>query len=87
MAWEEGADHALGGARRSPDADQEPLPAAAVFRATLLKVPWAVLPFAFSSIVPVRLRHLIPLALVTALALSPLLPFPWSLGVAVGYAA
>ena len=47
---------------------------------------WAVLPFAFSEIVPVRLRHLIPLAFVAALALSPILPFPWSIAVPFAYA-
>jgi succinoglycan biosynthesis protein ExoA len=48
---------------------------------------WAVLPFAFSSIVPVRLRHLIPLLFVTSLAASTLVPFPWSVAVGAAYAA
>jgi succinoglycan biosynthesis protein ExoA len=48
---------------------------------------WAVLPFAFSDIVPVRARHLIPLAFVAALAASPLFPFPWSIAVLTAYAA
>jgi succinoglycan biosynthesis protein ExoA len=49
---------------------------------------WAVLPFAFSEIVPVRPRHLIPLVFVTSLVVSwLLLPFPWSIGVALAYAA
>jgi cellulose synthase/poly-beta-1,6-N-acetylglucosamine synthase-like glycosyltransferase len=48
---------------------------------------WAVAPFAFSAIVPVRPRHLVPLAFVVALAASPLLPFPWSIAVAAAYAA
>ncbi len=39
---------------------------------------WAVLPFAFSSVIPVRPRHLIPLAFVILLAASAILPFPWS---------
>jgi hypothetical protein len=37
--------------------------------------------------VPVRPRHLIPLAFVMALALSLALPFPWSIAVAALYAA
>jgi succinoglycan biosynthesis protein ExoA len=48
---------------------------------------WAVLPFAFSDIVPVRPRHLIPLAFVASLALSAILPFPWSIAVPAAYAA
>jgi glycosyltransferase involved in cell wall biosynthesis len=48
---------------------------------------WAVLPFAFSDIVPVRSRHLIPLAFVAALAFSTILPFPYSIAVATAYAA
>jgi succinoglycan biosynthesis protein ExoA len=48
---------------------------------------WAVLPFALSDIMPVRPRHLIPLAFVTALASSLLLPFPWSIAIATAYAA
>jgi glycosyltransferase involved in cell wall biosynthesis len=48
---------------------------------------WAVLPFAFSDIVPVRLRHLIPLAFVTSLAASAILPFPLSIAVPAAYAA
>jgi glycosyltransferase involved in cell wall biosynthesis len=47
---------------------------------------WAVLPFAFSDIVPVRWRHLIPLAFVVSLAVSTALPFPWSIAVATAYA-
>ncbi len=48
---------------------------------------WAVLPFAFSEIIPVRARHLIPLAFVAALAVSLALPFPWSIAIATIYAA
>jgi glycosyltransferase involved in cell wall biosynthesis len=48
---------------------------------------WAILPFASSEIVPVRPRHLIPLAFVTALAVSLALPFPWTIAVAALYAA
>jgi len=48
---------------------------------------WAVLPFAFSEIVPIRGRHLIPLAFVSALAVSVALPFPWSIAVAAVYVA
>ncbi len=48
---------------------------------------WAVLPFAFSDIVPVRPRHLIPLAFVVSLAASTILPFPWSIAIASAYAA
>jgi len=48
---------------------------------------WAVLPFAFSDIVPVRLRHLIPLAFVTSLAGSAILPCPLSIAVPATYAA
>ena len=47
---------------------------------------WAVLPFAASDIVPVRPRHLIPLVFVVSLALSTILPFPWSIAVAASYA-
>jgi succinoglycan biosynthesis protein ExoA len=48
---------------------------------------WAVLPFALSDIIPVRARHLIPLAFVASLALSTLLPFPWSIAIPSTYAA
>jgi len=48
---------------------------------------WAVLPFAFSDIVPVRARHLIPLAFVASLAASAMLPFPWSIAVISTYLA
>jgi succinoglycan biosynthesis protein ExoA len=49
---------------------------------------WAVLPFALSDVIPVRPRHLIPLAFVASLALSfTLLPFPWSMAVAAVYGA
>jgi succinoglycan biosynthesis protein ExoA len=48
---------------------------------------WAVLPFAYSEIVPVRPRHLIPLAFVMALAVSLALPFPWPIAVLAPYAA
>ncbi|HTB15128.1 MAG TPA: glycosyltransferase family 2 protein [Bryobacteraceae bacterium] len=48
---------------------------------------WAVLPFAFSVIVPVRPRHLIPLAFVLSLAASAIFPFPWSIAVLSAYAA
>jgi succinoglycan biosynthesis protein ExoA len=48
---------------------------------------WAVLPFAFCAIVPVRWRHLIPLAFVTSLLVSTLLPLPWSIAVAAAYTA
>jgi succinoglycan biosynthesis protein ExoA len=48
---------------------------------------WAALPFAASDIFPVRLRHLIPLAFVASLAVSLLLPFPWSIAVLSAYAA
>jgi succinoglycan biosynthesis protein ExoA len=47
---------------------------------------WAVLPFAFSDIIPVRARHLIPLAFVASLALSTILPFPFSIAVPAAYA-
>jgi len=47
---------------------------------------WAVLPFAFSDIMPVRARHLVPLAFVTSLAVSLALPFPWSIATASAYA-
>ncbi len=48
---------------------------------------WAVLPFALSSIFPIRARHLVPLAFVTALLPSLLLPFPWSTALIAVYAA
>jgi hypothetical protein len=48
---------------------------------------WAVLPFALSDIVPVRWRHLIPLAFVASLAASMMLPFPWSIAVLAAYTA
>jgi succinoglycan biosynthesis protein ExoA len=48
---------------------------------------WAVLPFARSDIVPVRARHLVPLAFVAALAGSLVLPFPWSIVIPAAYAA
>jgi glycosyltransferase involved in cell wall biosynthesis len=48
---------------------------------------WAVLPFAWSDIVPVRARHLVPLAFLASLAASPILPFPWSIAVLTAYAA
>jgi succinoglycan biosynthesis protein ExoA len=48
---------------------------------------WAILPFALSGVVPVRPRHLVPLAFVLALAGSFLLPFPWSIAVPSVYAA
>jgi glycosyltransferase involved in cell wall biosynthesis len=48
---------------------------------------WALLPFAFSDIVPVRPRHLIPLAFVLALVASSVLPFPWSITVLSAYMA
>lgn len=47
---------------------------------------WAVLPFAASDLIPVRPRHLIPLAFVVSLAASAMLPFPWSIAVATIYA-
>jgi glycosyltransferase involved in cell wall biosynthesis len=47
---------------------------------------WAIVPFAVSEVVPVRARHLIPLAFVGALAISVALPFPWSIAVAASYA-
>jgi glycosyltransferase involved in cell wall biosynthesis len=47
---------------------------------------WAVMPFAFSEVVPVRPRHLIPLLFVASLAISAWLPFPWSIGVCSAYA-
>lgn len=46
---------------------------------------WAVLPFRASSIVPVRARHLIPLAFVASLIASLALPFPWSIAIASAY--
>jgi cellulose synthase/poly-beta-1,6-N-acetylglucosamine synthase-like glycosyltransferase len=46
---------------------------------------WAVLPFGASSIVPVRARHLIPLAFVTSLIASLVPPFPWSIAIASAY--
>jgi hypothetical protein len=48
---------------------------------------WAVLPFGVSDIVPVRARHLIPLAFVMALGISALLPFPFSIAAGGAYAA
>jgi cellulose synthase/poly-beta-1,6-N-acetylglucosamine synthase-like glycosyltransferase len=48
---------------------------------------WAVLPFAFSDIVPVRPRHLVPLAFVMALTISAALPVPSALAVPVAYAS
>ena len=48
---------------------------------------WAVLPFAFSEIIPVRPRHLIPLAFAVSLSLSAFLPFPYSIAVPGAYAA
>jgi glycosyltransferase involved in cell wall biosynthesis len=48
---------------------------------------WAVLPFVWSEVMPVRPRHLIPLAFVAALALSLALPFPWSIALFAAYAA
>jgi glycosyltransferase involved in cell wall biosynthesis len=48
---------------------------------------WAVLPFALSDTVPVRWRHLVPLAFVTSLAASMMLPFPWSIAVLAAYTA
>lgn len=47
---------------------------------------WAVLPFAFSEIIPVRPRHFVPLLFVSFLALSLLLPFPWSIAAPAVYA-
>jgi hypothetical protein len=44
-----------------------------------------VLPFRASSIVPVRARHLIPLAFVASLIASLALPFPWSIVIASAY--
>jgi len=38
---------------------------------------WAVLPFAWTDLVPVRPRHLVPLAFVAGLAIFCALPFPW----------
>jgi succinoglycan biosynthesis protein ExoA len=46
---------------------------------------WAVLPFRASPIVPVRARHLIPLAFVSSLIASLALPFPWSIAIASAY--
>jgi len=48
---------------------------------------WAVLPFGFSDLIPVRPRHLVPLAFVSSLAVSAALPFPWSIAVLAVYAA
>ena len=48
---------------------------------------WVVLPFAFSDIVPVRGRHLIPLAFVLSLFASLVVPAPLSMAVPVAYAA
>jgi len=47
---------------------------------------WAILPFVLSDVVPVRPRHLIPLAFVVALAVSLALPSPWSIAAAASYA-
>jgi glycosyltransferase involved in cell wall biosynthesis len=60
---------------------------AAFWRHNFSNGVWAVLPFAFSDIVPVRLRHLVPLAFVASLAASTILPFPWSIAVLAAYAA
>lgn len=60
---------------------------AAFWRHNFRNGVWAVLPFARSPIVPVRPRHLIPLAFVVLLAVSLALPFPWSLAVAGPYIA
>jgi hypothetical protein len=60
---------------------------AAFWRHNFSNGVWAVLPFALSDIVPVRLRHLVPLAFVASLAVSTLLPFPWSIAVLTAYAA
>ena len=46
---------------------------------------WAVLPFSLSEIVPVRTRHLIPLAFVVMLAAGAGLPLPWSIAVPGAY--
>ncbi|HVO96435.1 MAG TPA: glycosyltransferase family 2 protein [Bryobacteraceae bacterium] len=48
---------------------------------------WAIRPFALSDIVPVRPRHLVPAVFVAALAMSFVLPFPWSIAVASAYGA
>jgi glycosyltransferase involved in cell wall biosynthesis len=48
---------------------------------------WALLPFALSNIVPIRARHLVPLAFVAAMVGSLVLPFPWSMALAAVYAA
>lgn len=47
---------------------------------------WAILPFALSDQIAVRARHLIPLTFVTSLAISPFLPFPWSIAAPAAYA-
>jgi succinoglycan biosynthesis protein ExoA len=60
---------------------------ASFVRHNFLNGVWAVLPFALSDIIPVRARHLIPLAFVAALAGSPALPFPFSILVPAAYAA
>lgn len=48
---------------------------------------WAVLPFAHSDVLPVGLRHLVPLAFVLSLFLSLALPFPWSTVILSAYVA
>jgi glycosyltransferase involved in cell wall biosynthesis len=59
---------------------------AAFWRHNFSNGVWAVLPFAFSDIVPVRLRHLVPLAFVASLTASTILPLPWSVAVLAAYA-
>lgn len=61
--------------------------AASFWRHNFRNGEWAIRPFALSEIVPVRPRHLIPLAFVAALLMSLALPFPWSIGVASCYVA
>lgn len=39
---------------------------------------WALLPFTKSCIVPVSVRHLVPLAFILSLLITPLLPLAWS---------
>jgi succinoglycan biosynthesis protein ExoA len=58
---------------------------AAFSKHNFLNGMWAVLPFSLSEIVPVRLRHLVPLAFVAALAGSFLLPFPWAAALPAAY--
>jgi glycosyltransferase involved in cell wall biosynthesis len=60
---------------------------ASFWRHNFLNGAWAVLPFARSDIVPVRARHLVPLAFVAALAGSLVLPFPWLIAIPAAYAA